>query len=416
MQDPITGTLADRLERLTQAVGETERSLHGELLLDPTLIQRPWIAIASSRLGHQAVLHQEVCQYVSRCMKECRERDAVLLIAAGSAIDPWATRAAALFQVPAIRISVGQDNNEKDLAELQIRSSIDQPLNRDEVLIALADFVDAVYVRRNGTIANCLGKRIHDRADASTRVAITSLPNCAGKTLIQKGAVGWWTTSHKPERDQGTLPQSAITDESTAWMHTDDQWLIHCTRGCTGPWPGQTENQYRDELLLGGQIASRRPLDTLIRILRSGRLVAGAIASARQWPVVCFSAAPLTQLLISRRYRPHLKRWDYEPFGIAISRSAAQSIGIQQVIYGKAADRAQISESDQFRFHPAGKTYDWTAEREWRSPVDVDLSKLGDRHVRVFVANAADAIEIQSHCPWRISVLSEALRSGPDAV
>ena len=188
---------------------------------------------------------------------------------------------------------------------------------------------------------------------------------------------------------------------------------MHCTRGCSGPWPGETERQYRDAMLLGNDESDRGPLQALRRIIRSGRLIANSLASAKAWPVVCFSAAPLVPLLLSRCYRPHLKRWDYEPYGIAIRRSAAAAIAVTTVIYGDASDRSKIDDTDQFRFQAKGKTYDWTAEREWRACQDVDLRTLDPQDVRVFVATDADAASIRStpamQLDWEISVVSPSL-------
>jgi hypothetical protein len=100
-----------------------------------------------------------------------------------------------------------------------------------------------------------------------------------------------------------------------------------------------------------------------------------------------------------------LKRWDYEPWGIAIRKSAAISTGVQQVIYGVATDRKQIRAADQFRFQAVGKTYDWTSEKEWRFEGDLRLDALDPSDLRVFVASSSGKQQIEKHCPWQISVL-----------
>ncbi len=191
------------------------------------------------------------------------------------------------------------------------------------------------------------------------------------------------------------------------WGHSEAQWLIHCTRGRVGRWPDETERQYRDSMLLGtASSAQRGPLDALTRIVRSGRIVAGARASNHGYPVVCFSALSLQRLLESRCFRPHLGRWDYEPYGVAIRTSSAQKQGVQPVIYGKKSDRARLPEEDQFRFHPQGTTYDWGREREWRSRRSIDLGSIDREDVRVFALDTVAARSSLSDCPWQVSFLS----------
>ncbi len=165
--------------------------------------------------------------------------------------------------------------------------------------------------------------------------------------------------------------------------------------------------QYQDALLLSEACDSERtPLDSLRRILRTGRLLASAITSARTWPVVCFSEAPLRELLDGRCFRPHLKRWDYEPYGVAIRKRIAVQLGIKPVIYGQPDQRQQFEDRDQFRFQATGNTYDWRREREWRSPQDVDLHRLEREDVRVFVPSAAEAGMLADQFSRRVDVVS----------
>lgn len=169
--------------------------------------------------------------------------------------------------------------------------------------------------------------------------------------------------------------------------------------------------QYRDSILIGDpDLASRRPIDALCRIVRSGRLVAAATATSKHEPVVCFSAVSLAELLDRRCFRPHLGRWDYEPYGIAIRRSRADSLGIQSVIYGPPQLRRTLCEAERFRFHPIGKTYDWRAEKEWRSRATIDLSKIPPQDVRVFAADDCESRQRLAGCRWPVSFIAQSER------
>lgn len=400
-----------RICRLCEAVGEVE--------LTHPLTTEPLIAVTSSRLGHDWRLHRDVCQFLCRCLLDARTRNASLLVASGSAIEPWAARAAELFAVPLLRMSVYSPSTDSrdPSVEIVARSPNGSRLSRDAAVIGLADRVDAVYVRPGGTIERWLRRRIELRGDATTRVAMTSIGHCAAPALIAVGAIGWFRltvgsveTNLDAAGDVGEKDaedETVVADESDAWTRTDGQWLIHCTRGRWGAWPGETDRQYRDSILLGDESSPRRgPLDALERIVRGGRIVAGATTSSHRHPVVCFSAQPLQELLERRCFRPHLGRWDYEPFGVAISIRAARSLKVAPVIYGPPEQRAAVRPADQFRFHPVGSTFDWRWEREWRSPQSVDLSALQWSDVRVFAEDQPAARRELRNCPWQVTFVS----------
>lgn len=363
------------------------------------------VAVVSSRLGHNLAIHRHVCRFLCRTMLDCRARGATLIVATESAIEPWVVRAAEIFAVPLLRIAVGKDAVDADFF---VPNNPSSPLTRDQLIIQLADRIDAVHVRRGGAIAASLAARIRQRQDASTRVAITPDAKCAATSLIAGGAIGWY--SPRPASTNPTdnrIDFSALANApDDAWIQTEGQWLIHCTRAPRGRWPEETSNQYRDALLLGDETCVHRDsIHSLLRIVRSGRLVAGSTASKSDYPVVCFSEVSLAELLERRCFRPQLGRWDYEPFGIAIRLSAARSIGIEPVLYGQPKMRATLSRRDQFRFHPIGRTFDWRVEKEWRSPGSIDLNRLSRKDVRVFAASSVASRNGLADCPWPVSFI-----------
>ena len=96
--------MKDKLEKRLRQFGieaQVEISARAESLLD-----RTWLAMASSHLGKSTDLHSEVCRYISRSMLDARQSGHVLCIAVDSAIEPWARRAADLFSVPVIYLHV----------------------------------------------------------------------------------------------------------------------------------------------------------------------------------------------------------------------------------------------------------------------------------------------------------------------
>jgi hypothetical protein len=365
--------------------------------------QRDSVAVVSSRLGHDFALHRQICRFLNHSLLDCRARGATLLVACGTAIEPWAVRAAELFQVSILRLAIGKRDPRADY----FVSSNAPALSRDQLVIELADRVDAVHTRPGGKIEQALLARIARRQDGSTRVAVTGMRPADLDRLIAQGAIGWFIAdAAKPSI---TADRPPLLRDDDAWTRTTGDWLIHCTRAPNGRWPEETERQYRDAVLIGGPHAtgSRGPLETLVRIIASGRLIAGSVATRQQHPVVCFSAVALTDLLDRRCFRPHLGRWDYEPYGVAIRLATAKAVGVQPVIYGTPSDRRCLASEAQYRFHPIGKTYDWRAEQEWRARESIDLRQLPAGAVRIFAAPTIESRARLAHSLWPVTFITQ---------
>ena len=352
-----------------------------------------------------------------------------MLVAVTSAVEPWAVRAAELFSVPILRIAVGTQIG-NSTADLTVNISGSSEINCDWLVTAFAHRIDCVYVRRKGRIERCLRARVGQLADASTRVALTNRNDCAALRLMTDGAVGWLQlpsgantdhVNHLPSAQLSrphagdSLPLSVTPTQSTetnednsddSWVDSAGEWLIHCTRSCVGAWPDETPEHYVDSMLLGDEsVTQREPLDVLLRIIRKRRLFASAIATNRSYPVACFSELSLRELLMRRCFRSHLKRWDYEPFGIALKLEAAKSAGALPVIYADRPDRAAIVPEDQFRFHPLGAKIDWAKEKEWRFSGDVFLDDFHEFDVRVFAQDSSESRRRLCGSPWPVHFL-----------
>ena len=180
----------------------------------------PWVAVVCSRLGHDPERHRGICRRLSRSVLDCRARGGTLLYAEGSAIAGWAERAAELFGVDRLAVRVGRDSDRDSEAGTKSGTKSEpgtkseagakseagstrratfwvEPegggsVSRDRVLIALADRVDALYVRRGGEIERWLFERLQCRDDATTRVAISGDRDCGGGSLVADGAIGWY--------------------------------------------------------------------------------------------------------------------------------------------------------------------------------------------------------------------------------
>jgi hypothetical protein len=127
--------------------------------------------------------------------------------------------------------------------------------------------------------------------------------------------------------------------------------------------------------------------------------------------VVAFTAVPLTEFRHRRIFRGHRQRYDFEPWGLAIRRSALP--GLRPVIYGCSDDWKSLPIADRPWFQKAtldGIT-DTVAEQEWRVAGDLDLQPLSDRDVVVFVDTPTDAVNLQPECRWPVMVLPPTVKA-----
>lgn len=309
----------------------------------------------------------------------------------------------------------------------------------DAAVAMLSHRLFALHARPHGKIATWIARRLEDSAfePGSTFVAAQPFGLAHSKTLAWEreinaaGAVLWYPC--------GVLqphPATARTQHtgSAAWQSwscaqriapatiqlrvpsptptTSGTFLVHCTRSRLGPWPDQSWDEYLDEVLRGDAGRDWHPMDTLLRILRMQRLVATSHLRRGSLDTVCLSEERLSTLLANRRFQPHLGRWDWEPYGIAIRRSWLQSRGAQPVRYLSHSELAACALDEQPFVQPRGPgdgTRDWSYEKEWRIAGDVRLHEIGPNDAWVFVPSTAEASALAHESRWPV-VVAEPMR------
>ncbi len=162
----------------------------------------------------------------------------------------------------------------------------------------------------------------------------------------------------------------------------------------TGPWIDESEQRYLDRLLFASAPQPRDGLAGIIRILHQQRIVANNRLTRAAARVVCFTNQPLTRFSELRRFRSHLGRWDFEPFGIAVDRAYFKHIGGRSVIYGNEETWESLSDDQRPFFQRTDSSKanrDWTIEAEWRVLGDLDLGVLPRDKAFVFVPDPVSA-------------------------
>ena len=168
--------------------------------------------------------------------------------------------------------------------------------------------------------------------------------------------------------------------------------LVHLTRERRE----YTETGFLEQELLREVSA----FDVLKEILSSGIVRgsgnAGYVKGTR--PAVCFSEIPLAAMHQFARppddpFEPATKA-RYRFYGIAISKRALFEAGGRPVIYLPDAEGHWIPPEEKWRQvrYEHGKV-DFTHEREWRAPGDLDLKNLSSG-IYVIVWSATEAREI----------------------
>ncbi|XZE52454.1 hypothetical protein SH139x_004147 [Planctomycetaceae bacterium SH139] len=379
-----------------------------------------WYGVVSSRLGLPVEKQSAWFQDLERVAWLAARRGAALLVADGTAAAEWVREAACLYQVPTVELVLAD------------------PARRDEAIVQLSDSLFALRVRRGGTVSRCLQRRLLTDPEHVWVVVGETLDDGA-KQLIEHGAIRWQTrtppsadatardvpaSSHELLADRyqsaaerylptaennqssgGELRQVAKLWSPPAGLEQGD-WLVHCTRARSGPLPGQTRERWRREVLLRGTTGRAWPAAEVLAEIIRRRTVRGAAVRRCSGPVVCLAAVGLRQLLARRTFRPHRSRWDYEPYGLAISREALQRIGGQPVVYAESLASATLPKNQRWRFQPIGKTYDWRAEQEWRVPGSLDLSQFAAHELVVFAGDLVAAEIVAPLSPWPVILMS----------
>lgn len=308
----------------------------------------------------------------------------------------------------------------------------------DWLAIHLAPVVHVLSLRRGGNIEAALRSRLNQTSDEKWSVRLLDDPELTSpqlaRELHREGAVRWAievpiATRNGLTSNYGlTVPPAASSPIKLPSELAPEKFLFHWTR--RPPLNRRTESDSHYLKLLekiakkrqhcGGQetrlatleepLAS--PLRTLLEIVTTGRITASGRWTSTGHPVVSLTSRPLQQWKELRTFRPHLGRWDFEPFGIGLDRGRVSELGGRPVIYGDERLRRQLPPNDLAWFQRAGtrsdaRGIDWTSEEEWRVLGDIDLRLFGPDEAFVFAPSREAAEAVASLSRWPVVVIGE---------
>lgn len=416
-------------------ISQFRGALGNRLLLWPNgLEQRQRISVVSSRLSERKDRHRRWFDALRTVAVRCQPQQECLSVVEGTAACDAVSRAAVLFGVPLLKINVeaGQITRPEDLIEW-CRSVILQPSPDDPHITPLwispefvapeqtsrvsdsaaadaasvlaGDRVVALHCREGGTIQRLLLTSLQQAPKPTVLLADDADQTSPSTrlTLTEAGAVQWLlegqqqTYSADGSASEAEVIAATFAEESPVVLRPEE-WLCHWTRPRRGPWPDESVDDYWDALIMGCVSADHSALGTLLRIIETRQLLPSEMSHG----AVSWTAVPLSEFSERRIYRRHLRRYDFEPWGVAVRRSVLERMGCRPVTYVKPGNNVA---EESWQTHPesdASGKIDWTVEREWRIPKCVDLSTISPEHVFVFAATEAEAAALKANSPWPV--------------
>ena len=208
--------------------------------------------------------------------------------------------------------------------------------------------------------------------------------------------------------NSGDLDEMPIVHQSdnVGPLNCPDEWLCHWTRARSGPWPDESAEDHLDALILGCDSADHSAFAAIVRIAETGRLLRTALSKN----CVSLTEVPLSEFRGRRTYRRHLRRYDFEPWGVAIRKSALARLGAKPVRY-----LGNPTVDADWNTHPKrdrSGSIDWSLEREWRFPGDIVLTELNPADLVFFVDSQIEANMLGKLLEWPVVVVPNDSEAG----
>lgn len=253
---------------------------------------------------------------------------------------------------------------------------------RDQLAIDTAKILIPVSVRTGGNLERLL--------NGST-----------GKEIITE-----FKTAYAAQSSERIAPPDIeIVGANVANLHWDH--ICHWTRTNNGPWPGQSRAAYYKGIAESDSYPNDG-LATLINILHSKQIYGSSENIRENNKAVAFSNLPPKEMLPLMSWRKRRVSFNFEPYGIAISRQAAAAKEIRPVIYGPPSLYKRLSDSDKPYFQSDGENGgEWRPENEWRCLGDLDLSDIPDSEISIIVRDLSEIPKIRKCGNWQIESFCE---------
>ena len=386
------------------------------------------VFLASSRLDQRLENKPGWFDALRTFACHANSRNNFLITADRTTSDEFVTRIAELFKIPLVRFvpfpkridgtwireavvndALGEFRCYYSLPDSERRNKKAAQAAKDRLLMLAASHVRVLSCRKSGNTFNAVNERLAAGLDTRVLIEDELTPPKTAAHFVNAGATAWLLINDNRER-----PHPVARKVDVPILHLNEVntkgFLLHWTRRRIGKWPDQTKSQYLDDLIFGSTRARHDPLASLCRILATDCIVATNDLTRDPTPVVCFSEVELSQLAEMTVFRPHLSRWDFLPYGIAVDKELLTQLGAQPVKYGAATDWNESTPADRPFFQIASSEsgkIDWREEKEWRLVGELDLKQVAHVGAIVFVHTLQDAETVSSLSRWPVVVLAD---------
>ncbi len=380
---------------------------HFQPNLSPTIFWSPYglptgssLFIASSRLGRNLAKHSTWFNAFRTLTCRLQKGLQFIVTRRNTTADRFVKRASELFAFDVMELLSPPKNLNafKRITKKRERKNwfpcyhfpigeINRP-HRDDLLIEIAKEVRLLNVRHGGNVHSSIMTRCGRQSSSNVFLLSTSNTSQKIQTQLMDAGCHRWILIPQVERGDDLSKRKSRADRFQFKIPIvaelpPGEFLIHCTRPQTGPWPDQDENRFLDDLIFQSGPNAFSVEASLTRILAMGCLHATNRLTRSDRKVVCFTEVQFNQLPSLKTFRPHLSRWDFLSVGIAIRKTSLQSAGAEPVIYGDESTWSSLSETERPFFQVAttqtksGNTISWNDEKEWRIVGDLNLDQFG---------------------------------------
>ncbi|MFH1734581.1 MAG: hypothetical protein ABIE92_07710, partial [bacterium] len=358
------------------------------------LLKRPRFTILNSRQSPRLSKDSEWAKKTLELLRSLDPKEAVLVSSLGTTAWDFLSWAGARLGFPVILVfpggsalnfkvvrtkaimNLGLDDAKtlaiRPLLLKKYKNKLEKNALRDHWVFALSQKYNPVSVRQGGN----LDKRLQHPSLPEDAINLTH------------------ALKYKPAE-----PKSRIAIPEKDYQPDDfdaKQYLIHWTRICIGPWPDESTADYFSRTI--NEAEDQDGFATLKRIINEKRIRASNRLIRGGYQVVPFTARPPEALAELVKWRSGLRRWTFEPYGLAVNKEKLEEMGARPVIYGNLAKFDALSEEDKpfFQLEGSGK-HDWREEREWRLSGDLDLGKFNRSEIAAITYRKEEANTIQKN-------------------
>ncbi len=256
------------------------------------------------------------------------------------------------------------------------------PTARDNKIIEMADIIYPVSIRPRGNLDQILSE-----------------PPMQNIVIDRTFAVSW---------QSGKINRLAPPPPGKLMPGLDDalrDYIMHWTRSVHYPWPGESKRDFYDAIIHSNNIYPRSAFFTLMRILGERRLRASSRHLRKGVSAVSFSSLPPSQAVALMRWRSRYREMSFEPYGIAIKKSAAERTGIKKAIYGNREMISYLTADEKPYFQNIGTIGDWEQEREYRHLGDLDLRAFDGSDMSVITRSPSEIDKLKTVFDGRVLAL-----------